>query len=109
MEQGQLPFEDDEAAADLDWLREWAATTRWTFARTVPDQPHEYVRADPDYSKVAALIRRYGISRSWPPETSELHGKVRPRPYRYLDLGNGFELWVGPSNFVNRGRVGRLD
>ena len=110
IEQGRLPFEDDEAAADLDWLREWAATIRWTFAKTVPDQPHEYWRAggDPDYSKVAALIRRHGISRDWPPETSELHGKVPPRPYRYLTLGE-YELWIGPAGFVNRGRVGRTD
>jgi len=106
----RLPFEDDEQAADLEWFQEWAAGIRWTFAKTVPDQPHEYWRAgaDPDYPRLAGMIRRHGTSRSWPPATSELHGKVRPRPYRYLQVGH-YEYWVGPAGFVNRGRVGRTD
>jgi hypothetical protein len=110
IEQGRLPFEDDGAAADLEWFREWAATIRWTFAKTVPDQPHEYWRAGgaPDYPRVLELIRRHGTSRSWPPETSELHGKIAPRTYRYLQVGD-FEYWIGPAGFVNRGRPGRLD
>jgi hypothetical protein len=111
MEQGRLPFEDEQEAADISWFRLWAATIPWTRASTVPDHPHSYWRAggDPSYARARDTIRAYGEKRPWPPEGVEVwwQGKrVLPRPYRYLQVGD-LEYWIGPPGFVNRGEVGR--
>lgn len=109
-EQGRPPPEDKREPADLAWFAQWAETTPWTMAKTVPEAPHAYWRAggDPVYPRVRDTIRAYGTPRVWPQPGSQLHGTVTPRRYRYLQVGE-WEFWVGPPGFVNRGKVGRLD
>jgi hypothetical protein len=58
-------------AAELDRARAFIATCRWTFAKSVPQWPHEYclrawVRPEPraDFDQFIALIARHGY-RAW--------------------------------------------
>lgn len=53
--------------ADLKWWLEKARTLEWTFAKTMPDTPHEYVvlgrtegMTEEDYARAGYVIRAFG-------------------------------------------------
>jgi hypothetical protein len=90
---------DQELAA----LRIVAAALPWTFARTVPKQPHEYVvrgHTVPEdiHARLARAIRHYGADM-----------KFGPWRNRYLFLGDGYKYWASPrirsTVIINRDTV----
>ncbi len=53
---------------DLDWMRGFIAKNTWTFARTMPRHPHEYVVRErvgnnEDFDRFVRLIRANGYQR----------------------------------------------
>ena len=67
-------------------LREWMASVRWVYAKSMPLHPHEYcLRREQDeelFKKVVMTIWDLGYDRSY----------LR-RPWRSLDVGEHY-LWV---------------
>ncbi len=91
----------------VDDARVYIAKVRWQFARTMPQWPHEYMvlqwRQDlePEFRAFVALIRRSGVVKPWPRESSS------PRYHHtYLEL-DGWEYWtmgepVEETTLINR-------
>jgi hypothetical protein len=97
---------------DAKAARAYIRGVRWQFARTMPQWPHEYTVRDwclelePEFIAFAALIRRDGTSKPWPPEAGT------PR-YRntYLEL-DGREYWtmgspIPATTVINRAHLAR--
>ncbi len=74
---------------------------KWTFAKTMPQWPHEWSpRKDWDndvFENVCHFINKFGVERKW--------GK---RTFRYFQA-NGLEYWViGPvenAGIINRAKI----
>lgn len=80
------------------------------FAKTMPDNPHEYTVRSPEnetaYVTLAQAVLEHGVRERYVPE------KPR-RPYwnRYLYPGDGWKYWLmttalGQSRILNRARAG---
>ncbi len=73
---------------DLDFLRAFVSDRRWTFAKTMPENPHWYTvrQWQPDrqeeFEEFVRLLRKYG--------SDEVFGG---KLYRYLDL-DAFHYWT---------------
>lgn len=75
----------------------------WTFAKTMPENPHEYTIRDKardpaDFARLYAAIEEHGSWERW-----------NGRRYRYLYPGDGWRYWILGSRYsflVNRARVG---
>jgi len=70
-------------------------STSWTFAKTMPENPHEYTlrknwSSVEDYLQVSAYIRSYG-------KLEEFYGQY----YRVLYLG-GHKYWTHPVDVTNK-------
>jgi len=96
MQDALLPTEPYNPPPDLV---SWIADRTWTFAKTVPDQPHWYVvraRLEPEhqdgYTALVEEIRTHGRKH-----------RFLGRTYRYL-LVDGWDYWTGPPGLVNRRR-----
>jgi hypothetical protein len=96
---------DAEAAAYL------TGAEAWTFAKSVPGQPHEYLllarSADPlTHLRTVRFIRHHGDRRSWTvPGT-----KTRLWCSYWTPDGSSLEYWTQPralEQILNRGAVGR--
>jgi hypothetical protein len=94
-----------EAAAYL------TGATAWRFARSVPDQPHEYLllARSPDpllHLRTVRFIRHHGEHRSWAiPGT-----RTRLWCYYWTPPGSDLEYWTQPrllEQILNRGAVRR--
>jgi hypothetical protein len=91
-----MALSEPEAAA----LRQLIAGLNFVFAKTMPDQPHEYCtrfRADPEaFAALVAAIKAHGI-----------RGKYRRTTYRYLRPGDGWQYWVMSSRpvLINRAKI----
>lgn len=83
---------------------------RWTFAKTMPQWPHEYTVREwqpdlqTDFFAFAELIQRDGLLKPWPPEPA-----VPVYRHAYWEL-DGWEYWImgGPvseAQVINRARV----
>ena len=80
----------------------------WTFARTMPKNPHEYTlrktwEHDQEFVQVVLYIRTHGKVEWWPDAYSG-------RAYVYLDLG-GWHYWtmgdpVAQTILINRKKLG---
>jgi hypothetical protein len=78
------------------------AKHKWTFAKTMPKWPHEYVvrqKVDDDesFNAFVMLIRRTGTAREW-------HGRI----FTYLKI-DGWEYWtmgspLDQTTIINRAR-----
>ena len=70
----------------LDTVRAFIAKAPWTFAKTMPDNPHDYtVRGqtpDGEFEQVVLLIREHGYKRPLGRTT-----------YTYLDV-DGWRYWT---------------
>lgn len=78
--------------------RDYVARTEFTFAKTMPQNPHWYVvrRGDPGHEALFVLIRDHHYLRRW-------HG----RAYRSIDL-DGFSYWImEDGTVINRKPVER--
>ena len=86
---------DQEARA-----RSFVAKVPWTFARTVPEHPHEYCLR-------AWLSREQQTAFDWFADVIARHGyrgRFWGQEWTYLDLGDGFKYWE--SQTVDRtGRI----
>ena len=78
----------------MEEAREYVATVRWQFAKTMPQWPHEYTvrKWRPDledqFEQFATLIRHEGIVKPWPADS--------PTPryhHTYLEL-DGWSYWT---------------
>jgi hypothetical protein len=83
---------DTDRDQELAALRLAVAALRWTFAKTVPHVPHEYVvrgQTVPDeiLVRLFTAIRSYGVD--------QRYGSFRNR---YLYLGNGYKYWCQPRD-----------
>lgn len=86
---------------DADGFARWVAATRWTAARTVPDEAaHEYaVITDRGlWARVAAYIARNGYRAEW-----TIPGSGACGTYTYHEA-DGWRFWV-TANMANRARV----
>jgi hypothetical protein len=75
---------------ELAVLRTMVAALPWTFAKTVPHEPHEYIVrgetvSDSDHARLARAMRHYGVDMTF--------GRWRNR---YLFLGDGRKYWISP-------------
>jgi hypothetical protein len=103
MQQQAEPDRLDEH--DLARARRFIASCRWTYAKTVPQYPHEYnVRhwltpeQQAEFDWLAAVIARFGYP-----------GRFWQQNWRYLDIGE-FKFWTsrtidGSGAILNRARL----
>ena len=67
-------IDEQPVGFDVEAALAYIATARWTFAKTMPDWPHEYTVKDwrPDLSAAfeafCRLIQAEGFVEPWPPE-----------------------------------------
>jgi hypothetical protein len=71
----------------LDELRYFVQESKWTFARSMPQTPHEYTlrrdaKEDALFERVVIHIRQVGYQQKW--------GKTM---YTYLDI-DGWQYWT---------------
>jgi hypothetical protein len=88
---------------DLRGFRAFVAAREWTFAKSMPEHPHEYTvrlrdRADEDFREAVRVVRRRG-------RTVYFKG----RPYTCLDAGR-WRYWtmgapVLETTIINRART----
>lgn len=89
---------------DYDKLREMIARCQWTFAKTMPWAPHEYIvrgkfpLADEEFLYFIEMQRRFGVKEHW--------GKYY-NPYLYID---DYKYWtmgapVEETIIMNRAKV----
>jgi hypothetical protein len=86
----------------MDELREFVRTSPWTFARTMPEIPHEYTlrKNAPDaklFERVVLHIRQAGYK-----------GTFASATYTYLDI-DGWKYWtmgapLEDTTLINRAR-----
>ena len=91
----------------VDRIRDFIRNNRWTFAKTMPTAPHEYVvRAkvanDRAFDHFVATIRKLGTARKW-------HG----RTYVYFRV-DGHEYWtmgapIEKTTIINRAVVAQRE
>ena len=94
--------EHSGSADAIDRARAFIARYPWTFAKTMPQNPHEYVvrakcRDDAAFDDMVLTIREHGKPVLW-------HGKR----YTYLLVG-GYEYWtmgspVRETTIINRAK-----
>ena len=80
------PPPNPEPELDLDWIRDFISESRWRFARSMPEHPHEYtLRKNCDeetFIRFVEFIRSYGYD-----------GNFFRMRLRYLDL-DGYCYWT---------------
>ena len=78
-------------------LRDWIEAQEWTFAKTVPDAPHEYVVCmDPERRRFLNWFVRYAAKHGYT-------GYFMGRRYRYVRVGE-LRYWQNGGRFMNRTR-----
>ena len=106
-----LPTATDDgqeyASMSADELAAFVQTQRWTYAKTMPQWPHEYVvrknvSKDETFCRFVMTIRRYGNDEPF-----------FSRTHRYLDLG-GFKYWtmgdwLATTIIINRARIEHVE
>ena len=86
-----------------DEVRAFVAKVQFTYAKSVPDNPHFYlVRAklepelQPGFDALVALIERDGY-----------RSRSQDASYVYLELGDGWRYWASRSLFQSGGNLNR--
>ena len=88
-------------------LRDFITASRWTFAKTMADIPHEYTlrrdaSSDSNFIWFVNFVRSHGYDE-----------KFYDKHYRYLDI-DGRQYWtmgfvVDSTILINRAETGRMD
>ncbi len=92
-EKGRHPRgKGQEPGLSRDQVQALLEAAEWTFAKTMPDNPHHYTVkkkwADPEeFLECVRFIRHHGVVRQWP------RPPAKGRPYLELELG-GFKYWT---------------
>jgi hypothetical protein len=86
-----------------DEFRQFVLASRWTFAKSMPEMPHEYThrrwaRDERLFEQAVLFIREHGYKQ-----------KFRGTTYTYYDLG-GYQYWTQGSPLaatilINRARL----
>ena len=92
------------AEPDYDKLREMIARCQWTFAKTMPWAPHEYIvrgkcpLADEDFVYFVNMQREHGVKEHW--------GKYF-HPYLYIDDSKYWTMGapIEETIIMNRAKV----
>ncbi len=83
-----VTFIKDPPPMSVKGFREFIATRRWQFARTMPENPHEYTVkkwGEPtEFEGVVTYIRQHGYE-----------GKFGGRRYTYFDVGDHYYWTMG--------------
>ena len=91
---------------DIDKIREFIARCQWTFAKTMPWAPHEYIvrgkcsLSEDEFLYFIDMQRHFGVYEHW--------GKYY-HPYLYID---GYKYWtmgapVEETIVMNRAKVNK--
>lgn len=86
---------------DFTRLREMISRCQWTFAKTMPQCPHEYIvrgkcpLSDDDFNYFVEMQRRYGVRQHW--------GKYN-LPYLHID---GYKYWTMDAELEETGVINR--
>lgn len=94
----------------LEGMRNYIASVRWQFAKTMPDNPHEYTirkwapEKERDFEAVVMFIREAGYKKKW---TNPKSG--RSTTYVYLDV-DGWCYWtmgarLSSTILINRAKL----
>ena len=92
-----------EMELDYDRLREMIARCTWTFAKTMPQCPHEYIvrnkcpLSDEEFLYFVDMQRRYGIPERWGPYN---HPYLHIDGHKYWTMGDTYENTV----IINRAK-----
>ncbi len=95
---------DDMEEKQYNIIRRMIESCQWTFARTMPEAPHEYIvkgkcpLTDEEFVSFVEMQRKFGVKERW--------GKYN-NPYLYVD---GYKYWtmeasVEDTKVINRARV----
>ena len=79
-------------------IKNFIDTVAWTFAKTMPETPHEYIVID-DYPEKLDSIRKFV-------QEIENDGYVNSffdKEYKYLEI-DGYKYWV-IENIINRAKI----
>jgi hypothetical protein len=94
----------DRPLMSLDEAREFIADQRWTYAKTMPQWPHEYIikQHRPEqaqrFADFVRLILSEGVIRPWP------ENSPRPKYHNAYLVVDGFKYWaMGPGGGQYRG------
>jgi len=79
-------------------INEIINSPNWTFAKTMPDIPHEYIVIN-HYPEKTAEISRFIEQIDKNGYTKTFHGKE----YRYLEI-DSYKYWV-IENIINRAKI----
>ena len=76
----------------------------WTYAKTMPQCPHEYVvrknvADDDSFCRFVMTIRRFGVDE---PFYSKIHRYLDVGPFKYWTMGD----WLPTTIIINRARIG---
>ena len=88
---------------DYDRLREMIARCQWTFAKTMPQCPHEYIvrgkcpLAEDEFLYFVDMQRRFGIPERWGPYN---HPYLHIDDYKYWTMGDTYENTI----IINRAK-----
>ncbi len=83
---------DGYASMSIDELNGFVQALAWTYAKTMPQCPHEYVvrkniADDASFCRFVMTIRRFGVDE---PYYSKIHRYLDVGPFKYWTMG--FEL-----------------
>lgn len=88
---------------DYDRLREMIGRCQWTFAKTMPWCPHEYIvrnrcpLSDEEFLYFVDMQRRFGIPERWGPNN---HPYLHIDGYKYWTMGDTYENTI----IINRAK-----
>lgn len=93
---------------DYDRLREMIARCKWTFAKTMPFAPHEYIvknrcpLSDEEFIYFIKMQRKYGVNERW--------GRYN-HPYLYIDDHKYWTMMapIEETKVINRAKVDKKD
>jgi hypothetical protein len=95
--------QDDIPPEDLDRLRQFIARSRWIFARTMPQWPHEYTLRreadDNEFLWVVVYIREHGYDERFGKSASYI--RLNVDGHKYWTQGDTLEGTI----LINRARL----
>ena len=94
---------DEFASLAMAELNEFAQAHAWTYAKTMPQCPHEYVvrkniADDASFCRFVMTIRRFGNDE---PYYSKIHRYLDVGAFKYWTMGD----WLPTTIIINRARI----
>jgi hypothetical protein len=94
---------DSYVSMSLVELNGFVEANTWTYAKTMPQCPHEYVvrkniADDDSFCRFVMTIRRFGNDE---PFYSKIHRYLDVGPFKYWTMGD----WLATTIIINRARI----